>query len=497
MTDSRMPPYGQPSPDLSSQPPSPQARSRRPSEKFRPVSHINTLFYCSTREAWIPSVASGPSYVAVSGVYAPSKHRLLDFEPNPIGDELALPDYDAGFHEPSKTETLQNQPADVSQPDIGRDDDGDSWFSNPMNVPKTAGDDSCLERRPTRQVDYLTHTWKQEEIRGSWKYLTRNRSCKNSWRLENAAWRSWMKTKNHLPTIAPESMGWLKDADVTWLFGPLLVDDRDYPSSTRPSSVAVPASNSQGDPKPILKKKTISQAILQHSLSTDSLLQHAGTLIRSQTEDRRLGLGRTVSDTAMLTTHNESSLQAAEVAPSVASSGTSSPNSRRHITFNQVVSQVVAVNRDDYDGDDEDDDFSGDYCLLDDDDASSLSTLVTMKGSASRPSLSSNSTPRSSFSSDTRTIIAHLPPTTLKWDSGSDTEDDETPYFGPPWDRPGLSRTFSTDTLRATFGNTGRLPSPNILSTSNPALVTVGPKHPTISPMCSGTSAGNPDPDPD
>ncbi|KMU89389.1 hypothetical protein CIHG_07195 [Coccidioides immitis H538.4] len=262
------------------------------------------------------------------------------------------------------------------------DDDLSSVISE---EPRTAGDDSCVERRPTRQVDYLTHDWKDEEIWGSWKYMKRNGgSFRTGQRLENAAWRSWTKSFYRLRTITPESLNWLKDADVTWLFGPLQEDHTSYSSSPPPASTTTSTSNSYLSRKPILKKTSVSQAILQHSLSASSLLQH-NSIIKSQSEDFRLGFSRTVSDTT-----------------------------------------VVAVGREDEEDEDDDENYSysGEYCLW---------TMTTLKLPC--------------FSSDTRTIIAHLPPTTLKFDSDSETEDEDQ-YFRWSGERPSFYRSASTDTIK-------------------------------------------------
>ncbi|KAK0547306.1 protein phosphatase regulator [Tilletia horrida] len=43
----------------------------------------------------------------------------------------------------------------------------------------------------------------------------------NGVRLENASWRTWAKQRGNLKTISPETLNWLKDSDVTWLYGPL------------------------------------------------------------------------------------------------------------------------------------------------------------------------------------------------------------------------------------------------------------------------------------
>lgn len=140
-----------------------------------------------------------------------------------------------------------------------------------------------------------------------------------------------------------------------------------------------------------------------------------------------------------------------------ATSNAHSLSDRRHISFNNEVAQCVAIDAvDQCDGHDriretdrlgyynyQDDDFS----ILGDEEPSDDEILV-MKGYPFEPSISSQTTPRSSFSSDSRTI-AHLPSTTLKYRSDTpeppDGLDEEDPYHRFC---SSLSRSSSTETLR-------------------------------------------------
>ncbi|KAE8266718.1 hypothetical protein A4X09_0g5626 [Tilletia walkeri] len=76
---------------------------------------------------------------------------------------------------------------------------------------------------PSICVDYLSHHWdKDEQIWASWKAMTKSKNeITNGVRLENASWRTWAKQRGKLKTISPETLNWLKDSDVTWLYGPL------------------------------------------------------------------------------------------------------------------------------------------------------------------------------------------------------------------------------------------------------------------------------------
>ncbi|KAF0465234.1 hypothetical protein F8M41_026304 [Gigaspora margarita] len=84
-------------------------------------------------------------------------------------------------------------------------------------------DDNGIQRPPKICVDYLSHEWnKEDDIWTSWRVMSKQKKeIANGIRLENASWRTWAKQKYHLKTVNPEKLNWLKDSDVTWLYGPL------------------------------------------------------------------------------------------------------------------------------------------------------------------------------------------------------------------------------------------------------------------------------------
>jgi hypothetical protein len=70
-------------------------------------------------------------------------------------------------------------------------------------------DDTAMATWPSQQVDYLSHDWREEDIWFSWRYIVDRRGeSPNSERLENAAWRAWMKSKNKLKIISPGTLNW-------------------------------------------------------------------------------------------------------------------------------------------------------------------------------------------------------------------------------------------------------------------------------------------------
>ncbi|KAL5583690.1 hypothetical protein FOVSG1_015041 [Fusarium oxysporum f. sp. vasinfectum] len=231
-------------------------------------------------------------------------------------------------------------------------------------------DDMAVYSRPSHQVDYLSHDWREENIWSSWRYIVMRRGdLSDSVRLENAVWRTWIKAKYNLKTISPETLNWfvflgldmmsdlntyislrLKDHDITWLYGPLHSVPNPFDSTqTELSEVPSPKTDSHVslDRKPILKKRSMSEEMLQRSLSTASIskqaraagkIQETGDILNprisfSSTEDLSQPVPRGQLDSA-----------SSSVTLATESSGTISPNGERKRThFNEQVEQCIAV----------------------------------------------------------------------------------------------------------------------------------------------------------
>lgn len=92
--------------------------------------------------------------------------------------------------------TPNNTPTNVARPE-------------PLTPARLVKDDTAVQIRPWRNVDYLSYSWKEEDILSSWKYIRSERDTHdNSARLENACWRAWAKSKDKLNTVSPESLNW-------------------------------------------------------------------------------------------------------------------------------------------------------------------------------------------------------------------------------------------------------------------------------------------------
>lgn len=153
----------------------------------------------------------------------------------------------------------------------------------------------------------------------------------------------------------------LKDCDVTWLYGPLQTGaERSLrmPSTSPTSSSRISKSNSFLNKKPILKKRSMSEIMLQRSLSSSSLLKQAAAAVQAQQSDGGLDrpeIGRATSDyvsfrfsSRRMSRENTSRLS------SVSSSSLASPGTgeKKHIHFNEQVEQCIAL---EMKGDDDDD----------------------------------------------------------------------------------------------------------------------------------------------
>ena len=109
-------------------------------------------------------------------------------------------------HDSSEDTSRPNTP---NTPDPTEHAEDDTSRPDTPDPTEHAEDDTAVSNKPSRQVDYLSHDWTEEDIWTSWRYIVSKRGeYSNSARLENASWRTWMKAKNNLKTISPESLNW-------------------------------------------------------------------------------------------------------------------------------------------------------------------------------------------------------------------------------------------------------------------------------------------------
>jgi hypothetical protein len=229
----------------------------------------------------------------------------------------------------------------------------------------------------------------------------------------------------------------LKDCDVTWLYGPLQTDGKtSFSGATSPPPSRLSTSSSFLHKKPILKKRSASEAILQRSISEHSLLKQVGAILKSQegtpAANRPLferaasdfSIRRTPPESVANTPNGEESQPLLSRDVSLTFSGLQSPAEKRHIHFNNEVVQCIAVESKDDEEEEEEEEGEEEEeeeehpppVISDDEEEDEDDDLVMMKHVPSKARTSNRSTPRGSFSTESKTI-APLPSTTLKYRS--------------------------------------------------------------------------------
>lgn len=213
------------------------------------------------------------SNVSHRGSYSsnPTTSLSLHIRDNTDEDgDLAFPSYEASG--------LPAQPVQMSL-SSPKQDDHPAQLSSPVienatYLYKTTQDDQAILPKPTYHIDYLSHEWNEEDIWLSWSFLLHSRGTLAHYvRLENALWRSWMKTKNHLKTMAPENLNWFKDYDVTWLYGPHQTEGKKVQlMSDTPPPLRYKSGSASSIPKKSILKK--SPSLVWPNMSTPLDCRH-------------------------------------------------------------------------------------------------------------------------------------------------------------------------------------------------------------------------------
>ncbi|KAK7952178.1 uncharacterized protein PG986_007906 [Apiospora aurea] len=396
------------------------ADSVTPSYSSTPATSLSLDGHCEDDDILLPTYDDNPYFAPLEDLEAPASPRT--------GDSYPVSPVDHGT------------PTTPSRPDS-------------PELTDHAEDDTFVTHHPTQHVDYLSHNWREEDIWSSWRYIVSKRGeYSNASRLENASWRTWMKSKYCLKTISPETLNWLKDCDVTWLYGPL---------QTRQiklfSMDAEHGSNSLSRcdsfiKKPILKKRSMSEVMLQKSISSSSLLKQATAAVQAQQDGparvSRPILQRAATDFATFPfASRRLSRMNTSLIPSTNSSGAISPSAeRKHIHFDEQVQQCIAVEvRGDEDEEEEADHSQWNY----DDDSDSDDGGIMMKPTASKKKpLRMRKQAKVPATTESKTI-AMLPSTTLKSKDEFDvSQDSAMRHSSSPLRSPMLSPSPSHETLR-------------------------------------------------
>lgn len=388
-----------------------------------------------------PEFSRQPSYISTASSLSLNDNACDE-------DDSYFPIYDDCLDESQDVEPPASpnvpEPTTASQPPLYTSALSRSHLFDPN---QTTGDDMAIRNEPSRHVDYLSHTWKEEDIWASWRHVAaRKHLYSNGPRLENASWRTWAKSKYRLNTTSPETLNWMKDHDVTWLYGPLQPGNSNLDPDSTPPASQMSRSNSFGMKKPILKKRSMSEIMLQRSLSSSTLMKQATDALSAQQFEKgtgdRTALGdRKVSDFISLSGSETPVTRATTHAASPdlfsSTSGSQTPCTQRHIHFNDKVEQCIAINCDG-------EDHMHHVQVFQDETESSEDDVLTMQPvNASKVKSRKPGTPRNSFSNESKTI-AMLPSTTLNY--RGDTPDIETQQAKnqqQPW---GISRGLNPST---------------------------------------------------
>lgn len=221
------------------------------------------------------------------------------------------------------------------------------------------------------------------------------------------------------------------------------------------SNVGLSKSNSfiqsQSKKKPILKKRSMSEVMLQKSLSSSSLIKQAAAAVQAQQRELPRGIRvsarprfeRAATDYVTFPfSSRQLSKESMSAGPSTAMSGVISPSSeRKHIHFNESVEQCIAV---DVKGAEDDDVDSDPYNIGYDSDSDD--GMIMMKRTTSKrrkPILRRRS---SNHDRPEKKMLSSLPPTRLKYE-GDEEEPTET-AMKHSYRSPVLSPSSSQETLR-------------------------------------------------
>ncbi|KAH8772302.1 hypothetical protein BGZ57DRAFT_984338, partial [Hyaloscypha finlandica] len=272
-------------------------------------------------------------------------------------EQLALPSYnemggssrveELGSHRTQNSGELSSTPGGASI-NVSR-----QYSLGPV---KRAEDDNTLCTQPSIQVDYLSHTWREEDVWSSWKHVVLKKGVySNSTRLENASWRAWAKLKNKSKTISAKTLNWQaltlrlpKDCDVTWLYGPLYTGSNEGSWTANTSSYGssrTSSLNSSLHKKSILKKRSISKTIPRILVSAPLLFRQDTAAVQvAQYEGRSnaplLGAATPghVRFQFSLRRMNSSTLRSTS-----SSWATLSTGEKKSIQFDEQVQQCIAV----------------------------------------------------------------------------------------------------------------------------------------------------------
>lgn len=251
----------------------------------------------------------------------------------------------------------------------------------------------------------------------------------------------------------------LKESDVTWLYGPLKpATKHPITNQENTASTAVSRNASFTHKKPILKKRSMSEVMLQRSISASSLLKQAAASIEAQGRRSVLKKSheRTFSDFVPGANSEVPSRDQIDYFTSRSTSGTETPSEcreKRHIRFDDKVEQCIAVDckRIDEDVDEAIESESAGNSSDSEDDG--MVMMKRLKRPIARRGTSSVGLGSRNGSHSNLKTIETLPSTTLKYKREAEEEREQQPQpsgLTRSWSSSRLSPSASQETLRPT-----------------------------------------------
>lgn len=216
---------------------------------------------------------------------------------------------------------------------------------------------------------------------------------------------------------------------------------------TESSSARLSKSNSLVNKKPILKKRSMSEVMLQRSLSTSSLVKQAAAAVQAQQSQGILRVGRRPAlerSTTDYLTFPFSSRHHTHPHSSMSSEITSPSSEKKHIHFNEQVVQCIAVEAK---GEEDEEEAETDRFTLGDSDSDDGAIMMktSSKKKKLRPILKRSRSSQSSVESKT---IAMLPSTTLKYREDTPEATETAMKHSTSYRSPGVSPSSSQETLK-------------------------------------------------
>ena len=188
-------------PSTSSTPPTPRPTFSSPP----PMDHAE-----HNERVSLPAPSLAPSRASTSNLAS-----MAQQDPTPVSNGISLADKysrqdDFEDDYPCFDGFLQSsEPSDSSDEQTESNTTVSDTTASDSPLPTPVADDTAIKQEPSQHVDYLSHDWREEDVWSSWRHIVSQRKVYGQQsRLENAAWRTWVKSKYHLPTVSPETLNW-------------------------------------------------------------------------------------------------------------------------------------------------------------------------------------------------------------------------------------------------------------------------------------------------